>query len=64
MSSYALMRLQRAAGDPKGAARTPFYCVIAGLDPAIPIVWHGRAPLIGVAGSSLATTILCALIVP
>jgi hypothetical protein len=58
MSSYALTKLQRAAGDPKGAASMPFYCVIAGLDPAIPIAWHSRALLIGVAGSSPATTTL------
>jgi hypothetical protein len=31
--------------------------VIAGLDPAIPIMWHGRASLSGMAGSSPATTI-------
>jgi hypothetical protein len=30
--------------------------VIAGLDPAIPIVWHGRASLSGMAGSSPAMT--------
>jgi hypothetical protein len=30
--------------------------VIAGLDPAIPIMWHGRAMLIGMAGSSPAMT--------
>jgi hypothetical protein len=30
--------------------------VIAGLDPAIPIVWHGRASMIVVAGLSPATT--------
>jgi hypothetical protein len=31
--------------------------VIAGLDPAIPIMWHGRAILSGMAGSSPAMTI-------
>jgi hypothetical protein len=31
--------------------------VIAGLDPAIPIMWHGRASLSGMAGSSPAMTI-------
>jgi hypothetical protein len=30
--------------------------VIAGLDPAIPIIWHGRALLSGMAGSSPAMT--------
>jgi hypothetical protein len=33
------------------------FAVIAGLDPAIPIMWHGRAPAIGVAGTSPAMTI-------
>jgi hypothetical protein len=31
--------------------------VIAGLDPAIPIMWHGRAMPSGMAGSSPAMTI-------
>jgi hypothetical protein len=31
--------------------------VIAGLDPAIPIMWHGGASLSGMAGSSPAMTI-------
>jgi hypothetical protein len=31
--------------------------VIAGLDPAIPIMWHGCAFLSGMAGSSPAMTI-------
>ncbi len=31
--------------------------VIAGLDPAIPIMWHGRAPLSGMAGASPAMTV-------
>jgi hypothetical protein len=31
--------------------------VIAGLDPAIPIMWHGRASISGMAGSSPAMTI-------
>jgi hypothetical protein len=31
--------------------------VIAGLDPAIPITWHGRASLSGMAESSPATAI-------
>jgi hypothetical protein len=31
--------------------------VIAGLDPAIPIMWHSRASLSGMAGSSPAMTI-------
>jgi hypothetical protein len=31
--------------------------VIAGLDPAIPIMWHGRALVSGMAGSSPAMTI-------
>ncbi len=35
-----------------------FTAVIAGLDPAIPIIWHGRASLSGVAGTSPAMTIL------
>jgi hypothetical protein len=63
MSSYALTKLQRAAGDPKegGAHAGPLYCVIAGLDPAIPMMRHSRALLIGVAGSSPATTTLCEL---
>jgi hypothetical protein len=30
--------------------------VMAGLGPATPIVWHGRAPVIGVAGTSPAMT--------
>jgi hypothetical protein len=30
--------------------------VMAGLVPATPIIWHGRAPLIGVAGTSPAMT--------
>ena len=30
--------------------------VIAGLDPAIPIVWHGRAFISGMAGLSPAMT--------
>jgi hypothetical protein len=30
--------------------------VIAGLDPAIPIMWHGRALVSGLAGSSPAMT--------
>jgi hypothetical protein len=34
-----------------------FSAVIAGLDPAIPIVRHGRAILSGMAGSSPAMTI-------
>jgi hypothetical protein len=34
-----------------------FPAVIAGLDPAIPIVRHGRAIVIGVAGTSPAMTI-------
>ena len=33
--------------------------VIAGLDPAIPIVWHDRALVSGMAGSSPAMTIPC-----
>jgi hypothetical protein len=33
--------------------------VIAGLVPATPIKWHGRASLSGVAGTSPATTIPC-----
>jgi hypothetical protein len=33
--------------------------VIAGLDPAIPITWHRRAFLSGMAGSSPAMTIQC-----
>jgi hypothetical protein len=32
--------------------------VIAGLDPAIPILWHSRAFVSGMAGSSPAMTIL------
>ena len=35
------------------------FAVIAGLDPAIPMMWHGRASLSGMAGSSPAMTILC-----
>ena len=31
--------------------------VIAGLDPAIPIIWHGPAIVSGMAGSSPAMTI-------
>jgi hypothetical protein len=31
--------------------------VIAGLDPAIPIMWHGGALISGMAGSSPAMTI-------
>jgi hypothetical protein len=31
--------------------------VIAGLDPAIPMIWHDRALLSGMAGSSPAMTI-------
>ena len=35
---------------------------MAGLDPAIPIDRHGRAPLIGIAGSSPAMTpLVCAV---
>jgi hypothetical protein len=33
------------------------FAVIAGLDPAIPIMWHGCALLSGMAGSSPAMTI-------
>ena len=29
---------------------------MAGLVPATPIIWHGRAPIIGVAGTSPAMT--------
>jgi hypothetical protein len=36
----------------------PFKAVIAGLDPAIPIMWHGCASLSGMAGTSSAMTIL------
>jgi hypothetical protein len=40
--------------------RTEVICtqlaVIAGLDPAIPIMWHGGALLSGMAGSSPAMT--------
>jgi hypothetical protein len=31
---------------------------MAGLVPATPIIWHGRAPLIGVAGASPAMTVM------
>jgi hypothetical protein len=31
--------------------------VMAGLVPATPMIWHGRAPLIGVAGTSPAMTL-------
>jgi hypothetical protein len=34
-----------------------FSTVIAGLDPAIPIMWHGHTSLSGMAGSSPAMTI-------
>jgi hypothetical protein len=40
------------------SAKAGFIAVIAGLDPAIPIIWHGRAILSGMAGSSPAMTIL------
>jgi hypothetical protein len=33
-------------------------CVIAGLVPATPIMWHGRASISGVAGTSPAMTIM------
>jgi hypothetical protein len=36
--------------------------VIAGLDPAIPIMWRGRASISGMAGSSPAMTIHLAAI--
>jgi hypothetical protein len=32
--------------------------VIAGLDPAIPIMWHGRVFINGMAGSSPAMTVV------
>jgi hypothetical protein len=35
------------------------FTVITGLDPAIPIMWHSRASLSGMAGSSPAMTIPC-----
>jgi hypothetical protein len=41
-------------GNTHGALHS--FPVIAGLDPAIPIMWHGRALLSGMAGSSPAMT--------
>jgi hypothetical protein len=41
---------------PVGPKRIQFNMVMAGLDPAIPIVWHGAALFIGIAGSSPAMT--------
>jgi hypothetical protein len=35
------------------------FAVIAGLDPAIPIILHGRTTISGMAGSSPAMTIQC-----
>jgi hypothetical protein len=39
------------------AEEMDLFAVIAGLDPAIPIMRHGRASLSGMAGSSQAMTI-------
>jgi hypothetical protein len=39
------------------AEKSPTFAIIAGLDPAIPMMGHGRASLSGMAGSSPAMTI-------
>jgi hypothetical protein len=41
----------------KLAEKSLTFAVIAGLDPAIPIMWHGGASLSGMAGSSPAMRI-------
>ena len=43
-------------GGAEGAGAGVRSTVIAGLDPAIPIMWHGRALISGMAGSSPAMT--------
>ncbi len=50
-------RRQRAECVRRGVSYPALPSVIAGLDPAIPIIWHGRALISGMAGSSPAMTI-------
>ena len=50
-------RVDVPGGDGEAHRRSIYMCVIAGLVPATPIMWHGRALVIGVAGTSPAMTV-------